>query len=213
MPPLAGKSKPKARDGRQSPSRNTTPSSVASLPFIAAVLSTAYLDIPVSSLVIPPNITYDDILERHGGAGGIPDPKNLELMANDLNTLSLSAERRGQACDGAMRELAKRRKERIEADRMRELASREAEEKEKSKRAAEEDDDAGGKKAGRLKKRKDRINAKEERPLAHGAHVVARQDGGDLPVKGAFSSLQVRLSLTPIILLNKFSHILLTIIL
>lgn len=191
MPPLAGKSKPKAREGRQSPSRNTTPSSIASLPFTAAVLSTAYLDIPISSLVITPSISYDDILERHGGGGGIPDPKNLELMANDLNTLSLSAEVRGQACDGAMRELAKRRKERIEADRMREIASREAEEKENLKRAAEEDDDAGGKKVGRLKKRKDRINAKEERPLAHGTHGVARQDGGDLPVKGAFSCLQV----------------------
>lgn len=202
MPPLAAKSKPKNRDGRHSPSRNTTPSSIASLAVI--VPSTAYLDIPLSSLVIPLNITYDDILERHGGGGGIPDPKNLELMASDLNTLSISAETRGQACDGAMRELAKRRKERFEADRMRELASREAEEKENLKRVAEEDDDGGGKKAGRLKKRKDRINFKEERPLAYGAHGVAKQDGGDLPVKGALSSLQVRISLTPIILPNKF---------
>lgn len=196
MPPLAGKSKPKARDGRQSPSRNTTPSSIASLPFTAVTFSsTAYLDIPVSSLVLPSNITYDDILERHGGGGGIPDPKNLELMASDLNSLSISAETRGQACDGAMRELAKRRKERIEADRIREIASREAEEKENLKRVAEEDDDGGVKKAGRLKKRKERINVKEERPLAHGAHGVARQVGGDLPVKGALSSLQVRVSL------------------
>lgn len=205
MPPLAAKSKPKARDGRQSPSRNTTPSSIASLPFTVAVLSTAYLDIPFSSLVLPPNITYDGILERHGGGGGIPDPKNLELMASDLNSLSISAETRGQACDGAMRELAKRRKERIEADRMREIASREAEEKENLKRVAEEDDDGGGKKAVRLKKRKDRINVKEERPLAHGAHGVARQDGGDLPVKGALSSHQARISLTLCILPNKFS--------
>lgn len=208
MPPLAGKSKPKVRDGRQSPSRNTTPSSIASLPFTVAVLSTAstaYLDIPVSSLVLPPNITYDDILERHGGGGGIPDPKNLELMASDLNSLSISAETRGQACDGAMRELAKRRKERIEADRMREIASREAEEKENLKRVAEEDDDGGGKKTGRFKKRKDRINVKEERPLAHGAHGVARQDGGDLPVKGALPSLQARISLTLYILPHEIS--------
>lgn len=208
MPPLAGKSKPKARDGRQSPSRNTTPSSIASLPFTVAVLSTAstaYLDIPISSLVLPPNITYDDILERHGGGGGIPDPKNLELMASDLNSLSISAETRGQACDGAMRELAKRRKERIEADRMREIASREAEEKEILKRVAEEDDDGGCKKTRRLKKRKDRINVKEERPLAHGAHGVARQDGGDLPVKGALPNLQARISFTLYMLPNEFS--------
>lgn len=204
MPPLAAKSKPKARDGRQSPSRNTTPSSIASLPFTVAVLSTAFLDIPVSSLVLPPNITYDDILERHGGGGGIPDPKNLELMASDLNTLSISAETRGQACDGAMRELAKRRKERIEADRMREIASREAEEKENLKRVAEEDDDGGGKKAGRLKKRKDRINVKEERPLAHGAHGVARQDGGDLPVKGALSVFRFEYPLLFIYFLTSF---------
>lgn len=192
MPPLGGKGKSKGRDGRQSPSRNTTPSSIASLSLSAVGLaSTAYLDIPVASLMIPTNISYDDILEQHAGGGGIPDPKHLETMANDLNNLSLLADIRGQACDGAMRELAKRRKERIEGDRMRELLIREAEEKESLKRAAEDEDDASGRKGGRLKKRKDRINIKEERPLTHGAHGLARQDGMDLHVKGTTLCLHI----------------------
>lgn len=185
MPPMGGKSKAKARDGRQSPSRNTTPSSNVSIPISnSGPLTTVYLDIPTENLIIPTNTNYDDILERHGGGGGIPDPKLLEIMANDLNVLSQLADTRGQACDGAMRELSKRRKEKREEERAREQANREAEEKESLKRAAEDEDEARGRKGAKLKKRKERSNVREERPLTHGAHGLARQDGSDLPAKG-----------------------------
>lgn len=192
MPPMGGKSKAKARDGRQSPSRNTTPSSNISIPISnSGPLTTVYLDIPTENLIIPTNTNYDDILERHGGGGGIPDPKLLEIMANDLNVLSQLADTRGQACDGAMRELSKRRKEKREEERAREQANREAEEKESLKRAAEDEDEARGRKGAKLKKRKERSNVREERPLTHGAHGLARQDGSDLPAKGTLSTATI----------------------
>ncbi|MCJ1229817.1 Transcriptional regulator [Toensbergia leucococca] len=184
MPPLGGKGKSKGREGRQSRSRNTTPSSIVSLSASIGPSTTAYLDIPIGHLMVPTNINYDDILERHGGGGGIPDPKHLETMANDLKTLSQLAETRGQACDGGMRELAKRRKEKVEEEREREQATREAGEKESIKRAAEDDDDTKGRKKNKVKKPvRERITAAEERPLTHGAHGLARQDGLDLPIK------------------------------
>ncbi|MCJ1425483.1 Transcriptional regulator, partial [Sticta canariensis] len=190
MPPMGGKSKAKARDGRQSPSRNTTPSSNISIPIsIAGPLTTVYLEIPTEYLTIPTPTNYDDILERHGGGGGIPDPKLLEIMANDLNVLSQLADTRGQACDGAMREISKRRKERREEERAREQANREAEEKESLKRAAEDEEEARGRKGAKVKKRKERSNVREERPLTHGAHGLARQDGSDLPAKASTSSM------------------------
>lgn len=180
MPPLGGKGKSKGREARQSRSRNTTPSSVVSAAVSVGPPLTAYLEIAIGSLVIPTNISYDDILERHGGGGGIPDPKHLETLANDLKVLSQLAETRSKAYDAGMRELSKRRKEALDDERQREQASREAEEKESMKRAAEDDDDARGRKGAKLKRRKDRASA--ERPLTHGAHGVARQDGvGTLP--------------------------------
>ena len=191
MPPLPGKTKTKGRDqGRSSRSRNTTPSSNVSAPISTiAATNTAYLDIPVDNLTIHSGISYDDILERHGGGGGIPDPKHLEAMADNLKTLSLRAETRGQACDGAMRELVSRQKEmKLEEERskekaMREKAAQEAAEKESLKRAAEEEEGAKSKKALKLKKKKEQ-SIGEERPLTHGAHGVARQDGSSLPSKG-----------------------------
>lgn len=189
MPPLAGKGK-KGRDAaRRSRSRNTTPSSVISGPLASATLSTtAYLGIDVSKLLVPSHVAYSDILDRHGGGGGIPDPKHLETLVADLKTLSQLAEIRGQACDAAMRDLSQRRKELLEEQREKEKAEREAEEiREKMKREAEEDDDEiRGRKVGKFKKRKDRSSVREERPPAHGVHGVARQDGLDVPMEGTF---------------------------
>ncbi|MCJ1300735.1 Transcriptional regulator [Hypocenomyce scalaris] len=175
MPPLGGKGKSKGREARQSRSRNTTPSSVVSAAVSVGPSNTAYLDIPIGNLVIPTNISYDDILERHGGGGGIPDPKHLESLANDLKILSQLAETRSQASDGGMRELSKRRKEAIDDEREREQASRDAEEKENMKRAAEDEDDGRERKGAKAKRKRE--SGRDERPLTHGAHGVARQDG------------------------------------
>ena len=190
MPPLVGKSKSKGREGRQSRSRNTTPSSSVSGP--TAPSHTAFLDILIGNLMVPTNINYDDILERHGGAGGIPDPSHLTIMAKDLKQLSELASARSDTCNAGMRALSEKRKEALEEERQREQEARvrEAEERETLKvlkqEPEEEDDDIRGRKGGKLKKKKERSIAREERPLAHGAHGLARQDGLDLPLKGTF---------------------------
>ena len=188
MPPLGGKGK-KGKEGRQSRSRNTTPSSVASASASVMSAHTAYLDIAISNFTIPNNVLYDDILERHGGSGGIPDPQHLETLANELKTLSQLAEARQNACDGGMRKLSERRKERIEEERVLDQANREAEEKASLKRAAEDEELDRERKGEKMKKRKERSTIREERPLTHGAHGIARQDGQTSSVRGEFASL------------------------
>ena len=149
-------------------------------------MNTAFLDIPISNLVVPTNIKYDDILERHGGNGGIPDPKHLDIIANDLKTLAALAKTRSEFNDGGMRELAKRRKEAVEEEREREEAARQRERKEKesARRDVEMEDVTPERKNGKVRK-KERSVAREEksqeRPPNHGAHGLARQDGLDLP--------------------------------
>ena len=188
MPPPVGKSKSKGREGRQSRSRNSTPSSSVSAP--VAPSHTAFLDMAIGNLMVPTNISYDDILERHGGAGGIPDPSHLTIMAKDLKQLSELAAARGDTCNAGMRALSRKRKEALEEERHREqeARAREADERETpvtlKKEVDEEEDDFRGRKGGKLKKKKERSTVREERPLAHGAHGLARQDGLDLPLKG-----------------------------
>ena len=191
MPPIVGKSKSKGREGRQSRSRNSTPSSSVSGPIVPS--HTAFLDILIGNLMVPTNISYDDILERHGGSGGIPDPSHLTTMAKDLKQLSQLASARSDTCNAGMRALSEKRKEALDEERQREqeARAREAEEIEISKtlkkEAEEEDDEIRGRKGAKVKKRKERSSVREERPLAHGAHGLARQDGLDLPLKGMFS--------------------------
>ncbi|MCJ1418100.1 Transcriptional regulator [Xylographa parallela] len=187
MPPLGGKGK-KGKEGRQSRSRNTTPSSVASASASVMSAHTAYLDIAISNFTIPNNVLYDDILERHGGSGGIPDPQHLETLANELKTLSQLAEARQNACDGGMRKLSERRKERIEEERVLDQANREAEEKASLKRAAEDEELDRERKGEKTKKRKERSTIREERPLTHGAHGIARQDGQTSSVRASDTS-------------------------
>ena len=140
---------------------------------------------------MPTNINYDDILERHGGAGGIPDPSHLTIMAKDLKQLSELASARSDTCNAGMRALSEKKKEALDEERQREqeARAREAEEMETLKtlkKEVEEDDEIRGRKGGKLKKKKERSTAREERPLALGAHGLARQDGLDLPLKGKF---------------------------
>ena len=198
MAPLAGKGKSKAKEGRLS--RNSTPGSqVSASGYLSASTTahTAYLEIPVNSLMVATNIMYDDILDRHGSSGGIPDPTHLETLVNDLKMFSQLAETRQNTCDGGMRKLSDRRKEKIEEEREFELAARDAEEKASLKRAAEDQELERGRKGGKVKKRKDRSSIREERPLTHGAHGVARQDGLSVVAKGAyFYSPEVTISIT-----------------
>lgn len=190
MPPAIKNGKNKGREGRQSRSRNTTPSSIASAPLASTTPShTSYLEIPIGNLMVPTNISYDDILDRHGGSGGIPDPNHLTIMVKDLKQLCDLAAARNETCNAGIRVLAERRKEIIEEERDREreqaTRARELEEREALKKKAEEEEEVRGRKGGKNKKqKKEPSSAREERPLNHGAHGLARQDGLDLPLKG-----------------------------
>jgi len=71
--------------------------------------------------------------------------------------------------------LAAERKNRLEEA---EAERRDEEQKERLRREAEEEE--RGRKANKQKKRKDTSRAREERPLAHGSHGLAPQDGSNL---------------------------------
>ncbi|KAL9103602.1 MAG: hypothetical protein Q9163_001366 [Psora crenata] len=187
MPAAMGKGKPKGKEGRQSRSRNTTPSSSVSAPLTSTLPShTPLLELPLSTLEIPTNISYDSVLERHGGGGGIPDPNHLVTISNDLKTLAALANTRSDANTKGMRELSERRKQVFEREREREreqTARDRAEEERKSlKREADDEEEERERRIGKLKKKKERSTAREERPLNHGAHGLARQDGLNLPL-------------------------------
>lgn len=178
--PSANKGKGKGREARPSRSRNTTPSSSFSAPTAAPVSS--YLENDVSKLLVPGTAQYGELLDRMGGVGSIPDSKSLETLMEHLKTLSQLAEARCDACDAGIRELSQKRKQVVEepehdGDRP------------KMKREAEyEEDDSKALKGGKLKKRKERgSSSKEDRPLAHGAHELSRQDGAETKVEGAAS--------------------------
>ncbi|KAL8848937.1 MAG: hypothetical protein Q9221_006031 [Calogaya cf. arnoldii] len=182
MPPLSGTSKAKSRDGRQSRSRNTTPSSNISIPIASNFSSqTAYLEIEVGKIVVGTNVSYEHLLNQHGGGQGIPDPSSLNQMVDNLKMLGESAKDRALTCEHALRELVNRRAQRVEEEQQLELENRHKEDKANQKRAAEEEE-ARGRNTLKVKKvKKERSTVREERPLAVGAHGLARQDGVGFP--------------------------------
>ena len=194
MPPQVGKSKPKGREGRQSRSRNTTPNSLVESSIPSAIPTvTSFTDMKISALMVPSNISYDDILERHGGAGAIPDPSHLNTIAKNLKELSDLAAARSDACHLGIRILAEKRKAAFAEERERELeeenAARMREAEEIVKKEAEDEDEVRGRRGGKPKKKKESSSVLEERPLNTGAHGLARQDGLDLPLEGKWSVL------------------------
>ncbi|KAL8926924.1 MAG: hypothetical protein Q9172_001585 [Xanthocarpia lactea] len=185
MPQFGGTSKAKSRDGRQSRSRNTTPSSNISIPIASNPPSqTAYVGTDLDKIMVPPDVTYEHLLNQHGGGQGIPDPSSLNQMVDNLKMLVALAGQRAAACDGGMRELSKRRKQRVEDEQRLEQENRDKEDKAKLRRAAEEEEARGRKSLKTKKVKKERSTVREERPLAVGAHGLARQDGLDFPSQG-----------------------------
>nr|AGZ20481.1 putative transcription factor NggI [Penicillium janthinellum] len=178
--PSAYKSKGKGRDARPPRSRNTTPSNAGSIPAVAAPPIPSYLENDVTKLIDLANGQYTDLLDLVAGPN-IPDSKTLETLVEYLKSLSDMADARGEACNAGMREMSQKRKEVMEDQEI----SREVSERAKLKRETEDDDDLVHK--AKLKKRKERSSTKEERPLNHGAHDVARQDGAETKVEGAAS--------------------------
>jgi transcriptional adapter 3 len=163
MPPVANKGKAKGRDARRSRSRNTTPSSVISAGTAPPVQSfTPYLNIDISKLHVPSHPQYGDILDRLDTKSGVPEPKHLETLVEQLRQLSEAAEARAQVCDAAMRELADKRKAIADEEREQERIDRELElRKTKAKRDTEERSDGTASKRGQKpKKRKERSGEK-----------------------------------------------------
>jgi transcriptional adapter 3 len=137
--------------------------------------STSYLRTPMAHLSTPLDMTVEEILDRGGSVSNIPSVRSLSDMRETIQNKFLSHIRiRGEVSDRVLRELSKRRKERVEQEReKRERADREAEERKH-----------------KLKKVKKR-DSEEERPLAVGAHGVARQDGVDVHKGKFYSNLSV----------------------
>jgi transcriptional adapter 3 len=202
MPPLATKGKGKGREARRSRSRNTTPNSVISTStsvFPSAPARTAYLGIDTARLLVPSSPQYADMMEKLELKQGMPEPKHLDSLVEQLRHLSDAAEARSQACYLAMTALSDKRKEIAEQERERERLEQEAESRRARMRKEAEEaaaavaaaaaEDMVVRKAGKVKKRKDRPSMREERPMAHGAHEVTRQDGIDVKQEGQFISL------------------------
>lgn len=189
--PSANKGKGKGRDSRQSRSRNTTPSSSFSAGPTSVPPASNYLENDPSRLLVPTNLQYVEMLDRMGAAP-IPDIKSLESLMDHLKSLSQLAESRGDACNAGMRELSQKRKE-IAEDQ--EQFGHDVSERLKMKREADhEDEPSRASKGGKVKKRKER-DVKEERPLNHGAHEVARQDGAETKIEGGKWAVSIQLTL------------------
>ena len=157
------KNKSHMRDARlSSSSSSTNMPATSSVSVVIDAGTTAYLHTPLSHILVPGNATVEEILDRNGSSSIIPSAGALNSMLQNVKSRIFSPARlRGEACDRGMRELAKRRKERMarEPERERDRGDEDAAQKLK------------------LKKLKDRKGAEEERPPAVGAHGVARQDG------------------------------------
>lgn len=177
MPPAAYKGKTKGREARQPRSRNTTPSSEQSMGPIAGLPSRMkYIDNEMLKLVLPSSFQYSEILDKTGN-GPIPDSKYLDTLVDQIKSLGKHAEDRGDICNVGIRDLSQKRKE-ISEDR-------EPVERTRIKREVEDDDESSrASKGGKVKKRRERAHGREDRPLSHGSHEVARQDGTDPKVEG-----------------------------
>jgi transcriptional adapter 3 len=169
MPPLPSQkgTGKKGRDPRQSRSRNTTPSIGASNFPHTESGSTDLLELPKDKFPTSPD--FGD----YAGAA-IPSSKELETLSEKLQKLMAVIETRGNICDKGMRMLADMRKKRLEA------AEKERTDEEIKKRDAANEEERGRLKANKIKKRKDVSTGREERPLTHGAHGLAPQDGTNL---------------------------------
>ena len=198
----------RSRDSR-SLSRATSPLSVAtaaaaaavavapsstSVPLALASASTSptdssYLHTPLASLLVPSDITIESLIERHSpNSSNPPSAASLHALHDDIANRVLSHVRtRGEVCDKGMRELSRKRKDRIEEDRAREERERDDErrkrDKERQKAAAAKATATATAAAAATAMAKKRENTdgdlynQESRPPTVGAHGLARQDG------------------------------------
>ena len=188
MPPVAT-NKTKTTASRRSASRNSTPGTTVAAPVFdqTALEHSEYLETPIGKLMVPENVSYAIILEELPVDKGVPDASKLRDLALRLKELDELASQRGEACDRGMRDLGEKRKEVVEEERERERVHQEKEERKEKHRRREAEEEDERSRSKKLKKRKDSSRTREERPLTHGAHGVARQDGVDVEMKGKHS--------------------------
>ncbi|KAF2839417.1 hypothetical protein M501DRAFT_992382 [Patellaria atrata CBS 101060] len=177
MPPVANKAKGKsqARDQhRQSRSRNTTPISGGT--GVSAVIESSAPSNAQAALA-QLKMTIEAILDSHGGSGAnIPSAGLLNTSLDKVKNQFLPPIKvRGEISDRAMRALALKRKDRMEQERERERADRDAEDRKQKQK--------------KMGKKKERPSGDEDRPLAVGAHGLARQDGVDVHKADTSSSI------------------------
>ena len=196
--PLATKGKGKGRgEPRRSRSRNTTPSSVISsgtAPLIPS--STPFLDVDTAKLIVPGNPSFSDVLDRLPTGSHILEPKQIDSIIDSLKTLSSLVETRSTICEQAIRKLVERKKDVAEEQREYERIEKEEHRRFQAKKGAG-DDDERGRKSAKVKKRKERSGTRgdgEDRPLAHGAHGVAKQDGSDIKEEGKSDQIIVAIA-------------------
>jgi transcriptional adapter 3 len=188
MPSSNLKAKAKAARDRQSQSRNSTPvpSAMANVKSdrhrrdrsMSPYLHTSLVQ-PATRAAKLSNSPLVDLFESHSTVG-IPSSASLNVISNSIKTQLLNViDGRDKACDQMMRELASRQKERAERYRHRDL--------EQAKRQAEE---------RRLQQKKSGTPKTgvpgQDRPLAIGAHGVARQDGAERADTSPISSVASR---------------------
>lgn len=117
-----------------------------------------------------PQATYDEIVDPQIGSS-IPDSKAIDTIIESINKLLDVAEARGKVCDRGMRLLSAQRKDQVETERR---------EQERIDREAADEAAERGRQASKMRKKKDSSKAREERPLTHGAHILAPQDGTNI---------------------------------
>jgi len=159
----------KGRDIRQSRSRNTTPSLVGNTSADTELGETAFLELQLAAFR-----TSDEIVEQYGAA--IPSSKDLESLLERLKRLVDTVETRSAISDKGMRMASNLRKDRLEEI---ESERRDEEHRERIKKEAADEEERSRNKL-KMKKRKEVSSAREERPLTHGAHGLAPQDGSNL---------------------------------
>ncbi|KAF2006719.1 hypothetical protein P154DRAFT_542069 [Amniculicola lignicola CBS 123094] len=126
--------------------------------------SSSYFRTHITSLSKEAETSIEELLDRGGSVSQIPSVASLKSMQDSIGKRVLEHVRiRGEVSDRVLRELQKLRSQRTTHDRERE--------RERADKEAEE-------RKHKVKKAKKR--ASEERPLAIGAHGVARQDGVDV---------------------------------
>jgi len=159
-----GKHKPGSKPGALPRSRNTTPLPNVHASVEPSAVAASYFSKPLAALARKCEVTIEEILDRGGANQQVPSGASLISMRESIESKVLAnVQKRCDVSNAALRELQGLKKNnRPSHDREKERAPRDSEDhKHKVKKHGKRAPD-------------------DERPLAVGAHGVARQDGVDL---------------------------------